>query len=66
LQLLSRSILLALMSRCTIGDAISSCRYARPLATPMHIADLIFQLKLAGSLLDPSEAQGKLSIRQLN
>ena len=53
-------MLLALMSLCTMGDAISSCRYARPVATPMHIVDLMLQVKLAGSLLEPTEAQGKL------
>lgn len=53
------------MSLCTIGDAISSCRYERPRATPMHIADLMLQVKSAGSLLEPAEAQGKLLIRRL-
>lgn len=40
---LSRSILLALMSLCTICGSSSSWRYARPRAVPMQISDLRFQ-----------------------
>uniref|UniRef100_A0A453DGF6 Secreted protein n=1 Tax=Aegilops tauschii subsp. strangulata TaxID=200361 RepID=A0A453DGF6_AEGTS len=54
------SILLALISLCTIGDGISSCRYARPLATPMHMEDLTLHVKLAGSLLEPNSARSRL------
>ena len=40
---LSSSILLALISRCTILIADSSCRYARPLAIPRQILRLVGQ-----------------------
>ena len=44
---LSSSILLALISRCTILIADSSCRYARPFAIPRQILCLVPQSSLS-------------------
>jgi hypothetical protein len=37
------NILLALISRCIILTADSSCRYAKPFATPRHISNRVGQ-----------------------
>lgn len=51
LKSLSRSILLALMSLCTIRGTSSSWRYARPLAIPMQISDRLLHWRLIVLLL---------------
>ncbi len=54
LKSLSISILLALMSLCTICGTSSSWRNARPVAVPTQIADLFPQSSLMFRLFEPT------------